>query len=220
MGAAAHLGIKPGEYDKTIATLIPHYQDLIGAAATAVDMIARATPTVVDLGTGSGSLAERILAVRPKARLIGIDADPVMLATATRRLRGRIETIEGNFERTSIPACDVVSASFALHHIATSRRKAALYQRCFSSLRSGGMLVSADCYLASSTIVQKHDRGAWLDHLQRGYTRRKAQQFLKTWGKEDVFFTLDREIEMLRDAGFGVEVTWRNASFAVLVGLR
>jgi trans-aconitate methyltransferase len=220
VGATAHLGIKPGEYDKTIATLIPHYKALVGAAAAAVDMVARAIPTVVDLGTGSGTLAERILDVRPKARLIGIDADPVMLATATRRLRGRIRTIEDDFERAHIPACDVVSASFALHHIPTGRRKAELYSRCFSALRPGGMLVSADCYLASSTTIQKQDREAWLGHLQRAYTRRKAQQFLKTWAKEDVYFRLDREIEMLKDAGFGVEVTWRNASFAVLVGLK
>jgi trans-aconitate methyltransferase len=220
MGAAAHLGIKPGEYDRTISTLIPHYKELIGAAATAVDMIARATPAVVDLGTGSGMLAERILAVRPKARVIGVDADPVMLATARRRLRGAIQTIEDNFERTHIPPCDVVSASFALHHIPTGRRKAAIYKRCVESLRPGGMIVSADCYLASSATVQKRHREAWLSHLQRAYTRRKAQQFLKMWAKEDVYFTLDREIELLKDAGFEVEVTWRNDSFAVLVGLK
>ena len=220
MGAAAHLGIKPGEYDRTIATLIPRYKELIGAAAAAVDMVARATPTVVDLGTGSGTLAERILEVRPGARVIGIDADPAMLATATRRLRGRIRIIEDNFERTRIPPCDVVSASFALHHIPTGRRKAAVYKRCFTSLRPGGMIVSADCFLASSTIVQTRHREAWLSHLQRAYTRRKAQQFLKTWAKEDVYFTLDREIGLLKDAGFEVDVTWRNDSFAVLVGIK
>ena len=220
MGAAAHLGIKPGEYDKAIATLIPHYKELIGAAAAAVDMVARTIPTVVDLGTGSGTLAERILEVRPRARMVGIDADAAMLATATRRLRGQIRTIEDNFERARIPPCDVVSASFALHHIPTRRRKAAIYKRCFSSLRPGGMLVSADCFLASSPIVQKHNREAWLSHLQRAYTRRKAQQFLKTWAKEDVYFTLEREIELLKGAGFAVEVTWRNDSFAVVVGLK
>ena len=220
MGATTHLGIKPGEYDSMIATLIPHYRELIGAAAAVVDKVAPIRPIVVDLGTGSGTLAEQILDARPRARLTGIDADPAMLLTATRRLGGRIETIEDNFERARIPSCDVVSASFALHHIATERRKAALYKRCFSSLRRGGMLVSADCYLASSAIVQKHDREAWLGHLQRAYTRRKAQQFLKTWAKEDVYFTLDREIELLKTAGFEVEVTWRKDSFAVLVGLK
>jgi SAM-dependent methyltransferase len=220
MGAAAHLGIKPGEYDKTIATLIPHYFDLIGAAAAAVDAAARMAPAVVDLGTGSGALAQRILRVRPKARLIGIDADGSMLATATRRLRGRIQVIEEDFERIRIPRCDVISASFALHHVPTGRRKGALYKRCFGALRHGGMFVSADCYLAGSAQMRVRNREAWLEHLQRSYTRRKAEGFLKTWAKEDVYFTLDREIELLKDAGFAVEVTWRQDSFAVLVALR
>ena len=39
------------------------------------------------------------------------------------------------------------------------------------------------------------------------------------WAKEDVYLTLDREIALLKDAGFEVEVTWRKDSFAVLVGL-
>ena len=220
MGAATHLGIKPGEYDTLIATLIPHYGELIDAAASAVDAVARNTPAVVDLGTGSGTLAQRILKVRPKARLIGIDSDASMLATATRRLRGNIQTIEENFEQIRIPRCDVVSASFSLHHIPTGQRKAALYKRCFQSLRPGGMFVSADCFLATSGVLRKRHRAAWLAHLQRNHSKKKAEQFLRTWAKEDVYFTLDREIELLKDAGFGVEVTWRNDSFAVLVGLK
>jgi tRNA (cmo5U34)-methyltransferase len=220
MGAAKHLGIKPGEYDRLIATLIPHYSELIDAAASAVDTVARNTPAVVDLGTGSGTLAQRILKVRPKARLIGIDSDASMLATASRRLRGNIQIIEENFEQIPIPRCDVVSASFSLHHIPTGQRKAALYKRCFQSLRPGGMFVSADCFLASSAVLRKRHRQAWLDHLQRKHTKKKAEHFLRTWAKEDVYFTLDREIELLKDAGFGVEVTWRNDSFAVIVGLK
>ncbi len=220
MSATEHLGIKQGEYDRTIATLIPHYRELIDAAADAVDVVARTAPAIVDLGTGSGMLAQRLLRVRPKARLIGVDADAAMLAAATRRLRGNLQTIEEDFERIRIPRADVISASFALHHVPTGRRKAALYRRCISSLRHGGMFVSADCYLASSKDVQAANREAWLRHLQRSYTRRKAEGFLRTWAKEDVYFTLDREIELLRDAGFAVEVMWRKDSFAVIVGLK
>src|SRR5690348_11876512 len=108
MGAATHLGIRPGEYDRAIATLIPHYKELVSAAAAAVDVVARNTPAVVDLGTGSGALAQQIVKVRPKARLIGIDSDASMLDAATRRLRGNIQTIEEDFERIRIPRCDVV----------------------------------------------------------------------------------------------------------------
>ena len=56
--------------------------------------------------------------------------------------------------------------------------------------------------------------------MQRTYTRKKAENFLRTWAKEDVYFTLDREIELLREAGFATEVTWRKDSFAVVVGLK
>lgn len=220
MGATTHLGIKPGEYDTLIATLIPHYVDLIDAAAAAVDVMARTAPAIVDLGTGSGALAQRILKTRPKARLIGIDADASMLDAATRRLRGRIQTVRGNFEQAPIPRCDVVSASFALHHVPTGRRKAALYQRCFAALRPGGMLVSADCFLAATAPLQRRHREAWLAHLERSYSAKKAENFLRTWAKEDVYFTLEREIELLKDAGFATEVTWRQDSFGVLVGLK
>jgi tRNA (cmo5U34)-methyltransferase len=220
LGVAAHLGIRQGEYDRAIATLIPHYAESLDAAARAVDIVARLTPAVVDLGTGSGTLAQRILNLRPKARMIGIDADHTMLEAARTRLRGRIQTIEENFEHVRIPRCDVVSASFALHHIPTGRRKAALYKRCLTSLRPGGMFVSADCYLAATARIQQRDRQAWLDHLKRSYTPKKAENFLRTWAKEDVYFTLDREIELLQDAGFSTEITWRKDSFAVIVGLK
>ena len=220
MGATAHLGIKFGEYDATIASLIPHYKALIEAAAAVVDAVAPKSPAVVDLGTGSGALAAEILKVRPKARLIGIDADASMLDAARKRLKGRIDTIEDDFELARIPRCDVVSASFSLHHIDTGRKKAALYKRCFTSLRDSGMFVSADCFLSSSAKLRQRNRQAWLDHLQRKYTKRKAEQFLRTWAKEDVYFSLDREVELLKEAGFSTEVTWRQDSFAVVVGLK
>jgi hypothetical protein len=114
----------------------------------------------------------------------------------------------------------VVSASFALHHVATGRKKAAIYKRAFAALRHGGMLVSADCFLASTVTLQKRHRLAWLRHLERKYSGKKAEQFLRTWAKEDVYFTLDREIELLKDAGFSVEIPWRRDSFAVLVGMK
>ena len=41
MSATSHLGIKFGSYDATIASLIPHYRDLLEAAADVIDAVAR-----------------------------------------------------------------------------------------------------------------------------------------------------------------------------------
>src|SRR5688572_29748779 len=121
MGATAHLGIKFGEYDATIASLIPHYKALIDAAADAVDATAPRSPAVVDLGTGSGALAAQILKVRPKARLIGIDADASMLDAARKRLKGRIDTIEDILEHARLPSIARDSTTCNMHMILTGR---------------------------------------------------------------------------------------------------
>jgi ubiquinone/menaquinone biosynthesis C-methylase UbiE len=220
MGAATHLGINLGDYDAVIRTLIPHYEELIGAAGAAVGALTRTAPAVVDLGTGSGALAQAILTARPRARLTGIDADAGMLAMAAKRLRGRITTIYGNFETTPIPRCDVVSASFALHHIRASRRKAALYQRAYAALTRGGLIVSADCCLAATAALQKNHRAGWLAHLRQNYSPARAEGFLSAWAKEDVYFTLEQEMALLKRAGFKVEVAFRKTCFAVVVGLK
>ena len=217
MGVAAHLGIRLGEYDAVIRTLIPHYEDLINAAALAVDALGPRRPIVTDLGTGTGALAARILSVRPKARVFGIDEDPGMLAMAHKRIPRQLFTQVGNFEREPIPECDIVSASFALHHIRTRARKLALYRKARRALSRGGMLVSADCFLASHPTLRREDRRKWLAHLERKYSKAKAAAFLRAWAKEDVYFGLDEERELLRRAGFDVEVVFRRDSFATVL---
>ena len=125
MSHAAHLGIKLSDYDASIRTLIPHYEALLDAVEATVDTLAPAVPVVVDLGTGSGALAARVLKVRPRARVIGIDEDEGMLGLAQKRLTGRLTPVLGSFEAVALPRCQVFTASYALHHIRTKRRKAA-----------------------------------------------------------------------------------------------
>jgi SAM-dependent methyltransferase len=193
---------------------------LIDASGAAVDVLARAAPEVVDLGTGSGALAARVLRVRPRARVIGIDEDPAMLTLALKSLRGRLSTVHASFERAPLPPCDLITASYALHHVRTRRRKAALYGRAFAALRRGGVFLSGDNFLASSRAMQAADRAAWIAHLRRRYDAARAEAFLRTWAKEDVYFTLRDELSMLEAAGFAVDVAWRRDSFAVICGIR
>lgn len=222
VGAAAHLGIRTGEYDARIRTFIPFYEEMLESAAIALStaLTARA-PLVVDLGIGSGALAAKCLAELPRrTRLVGIDSDAAMLAMARRRLRQRVETIEGDFQHVPIPSCDAVTASFALHHVRTAAEKARLYRRLSRALRRGGVLVNADCCLASNLRARSADRTLWRRHLARRYGTVRAEQFLRAWAKEDVYLPLDQEIALLGRAGFVVDVAWRRASFAVIVGTK
>jgi SAM-dependent methyltransferase len=140
-----------------------------------------------------------------------------MLAAARTRLGCRLTDRRGNFETVDLPACDAVIASLALHHIPTPARRSRLFRRLRRALRPGGVLVIADCYLASDLRIQADDRRAWLRHLQRSYTARESRAYLRAWAKEDFYARLADELPMLERAGFTADVTSRAGAFAVIV---
>ena len=221
MSVAAHLGIDLREYDARIRTFIPAYDEMLDAlAATLASTVPGRTPTVVDLGIGTGSVAARCLEARPRARVIGIDEDDGMLAAARTRLGTRVALVQGSFERVDLPRCDVFVASLALHHLPTRARRLRLLRRCHRALRPGGVLISADCHPAASPRLQAADRSDWLRHLEDTYTPREARAYLRAWAKEDFYVPLIDEIDLLERAGFTVDIAARRHAFAVIAATR
>jgi tRNA (cmo5U34)-methyltransferase len=218
-GAAAHLGIDLAEYDAKIRTFIPDYETMIDLAAFALQVTARRrAPVVVDLGIGTGALAERCLARIPAARIVGVDEDDAMIAAARRRLgRGLRSVVHGSFETVDLPACDAIVASLSLHHVPTPERRLALFRRLHAALRPDGVLISADCYPETNARLAAADRATWMKHLESSYAPSVARQYLRTWAKEDHYALLVDEIDTLRRAGFAVNIPSRRGTFAVLV---
>jgi SAM-dependent methyltransferase len=213
MGVAAHLGIRLGEYDARIRTFIPDYEEMLGVAAAALSPRAR---TIVDLGTGTGALAARCLARAAGARLVGIDIDPEILDVAARRLGRRASLVAGSLTRVPLPPCDAVVASFALHHVRTRPAKARLYARIARALRPRGQLYIVDCHPAADRAIAAEQRAAWRAHLERAYTARRSEAFLRAWGREDVYVPLETEVELMRGGRWRPEILWRKGAFAVL----
>ena len=221
-GAARHLGIDLAEYDGRIRTFIPGYERMLDLAATALqETLTKRSPSIVDLGIGTGALADACRQRLPAARIIGVDEDDGMLAAARARLGGSLtRTIRGSFETVALPACDAVVASLALHHIPTPARRLRLLRRVHRALRKGGVLVSADCHTASNPRLAAGDRAAWIQHLERSYTPAEARAYLRAWAREDHYAALEDEVAALRRAGFAVDVRGREAAFAVIVATK
>jgi tRNA (cmo5U34)-methyltransferase len=215
MSVAAHLGIRLTEYDQRIRTFIPHYEDMLGAAAALVSPGAR---TIVDLGIGTGALAARCLSRARRASVIGIDADAAMLPLAARRVGTRATLVCGTFLRTPLPRADAFVASFALHHVRTRAAKTRLYRRVRTALRPGGVFVSADCHPAGDRAIAAAHMRAWEMHVRGSYPRAQARALLRAWAREDVYVPLAIELSLLQRAGFRVEVVWRRDAFAVVAG--
>ena len=218
MAVSSHLKIDLAEYDARIRTFIPGYEEMLTVATAALAAAARPIRTVIDLGTGTGALAECIALAHRRARIVGLDEDAEMLAMAERRLpRRRATLVHGNFVDAALPPADAVTASLALHHIERRRTKTALYRRIRSALGRGGVLVNADYQPPANHTLAAAGRAAWRDHLAATYGRRKAEGFLRAWAQEDFYTPLDVEVSLMRAAGLSPEVAWRRGGFAVIV---
>lgn len=222
MSVATHLGISLEDYDRKIRSFIPDYDVMLSTAAGVVQGLDAVSPVIVDLGVGTGALARACLAVRPDARLCGVDEDAAILDVARTRLRHHPQAtfVHGSFLEIALPDCDAIVACIALHHVRTAARKRAFYRACRDALHPGGVLVSADCFPASDPAPAAAQRAAWLAHMEAHYSRTEAEGFFAEWAKEDVYFPLADELDMLRLAGLAADVVWRVGAFAVLTARR
>lgn len=217
MGVAAHLGIDLAEYDERIRTFIPFYEEMLDIATEALPLSAR---MIVDLGTGTGALAARCIERLARAHVIGIDSDTGILAAAAGRLQHRATFICSSFTRCSIPSCDAVVASFALHHIRTRVAKLALYRRVHRALGHNGVFLTVDCHPATDTKLAAEQHKKWKAHLEQFYNKGQATALLKAWSREDSYMPLNIEMALIREAGMTAEVLWRKDSFAVILARR
>ena len=217
MSVAQHLHIQLDDYDARIRTFVPGYELMLAIVSNALGALHTDSPDVLDLGTGTGALAEKCLDRVPHARLIGVDNDAAVLQVAATRLAdSSAQFIQSDFMSLSVPPCDAVVACIALHHIRSADQKREFYDRCAASLRPNGLFINADYFPARSEYFARQHRNAWLAHLEQSYSRTEAEDYLRAWAQDDVYFPLNDELSWLRAAQLEPEILWRSGGYAVI----
>jgi SAM-dependent methyltransferase len=120
---------------------LPDREDRFTAIIDAVEEAAgRPDPLVLDLGSGPGSLAVRLLKRLPQATVVAIDADPVTQALGRAAFAGSAGWSAGlRLDRRP----DAAVSTTALHWL-TQPALAALYGELAGLLRPGGVLLDGD----------------------------------------------------------------------------
>jgi len=120
---------------------------------SAHEVLGRAPARILDLACGTGDVARRALDRFPEARVVGLDADPLLLAIARGAhgdAGGRARWVRADLRERDWPsaieapgAFDLVVTSTALHWLPTSAL-VAVYHSTHALLAPGGVLANAD----------------------------------------------------------------------------
>ncbi len=187
---------------------IPHRTE---GEASLLEEVPEDAQRFLDLGTGDGRLAALLLLRCPQARGVAVDFSPTMLAKARERFAGdlRIEVVEHDLAETlpDLEPFDVVSSSFAIHHL-SHERKRSLCEEIWRLLGPGGVFLN-------------------LEHVDSP-TPRLHERFLETMGitpadedPSNKLLDVDTQLRWLREIGFeDVDCLWKWRELALLAGTR
>jgi tRNA threonylcarbamoyl adenosine modification protein (Sua5/YciO/YrdC/YwlC family) len=185
-----------GSYADEIRADLPSYDALQDEVAGASGSGAR---RILELGTGTGETARRLLANHPDAFLVGIDENEQMLAVARDALpASRVSLLAGRIE-DELPEgpFDLVATALAVHHL-DGAAKADLFRRVRAALAPHGRFVMGD-------VVVPLDPALATTPLTPGYDRPSP---------------LADQIRWLAEAGLEPRVAWEQGDLAVVAARR
>ena len=167
---------------------MPDREERFTAIIDAVEAGAgRPDPLVVDLGSGPGSLAVRLLGRIPAATVVAIDADPLLLALGRAAYgdRAGLRFADRDLRIPGWPAglgldrpADAAVSTTALHWLPAPALRA-MYSELAPVLRPGGLLLDGDHLTDDETLTPA------LARLNRALTERWAERADAGGSQED-----------------------------------
>lgn len=168
------------------------------------------TATVLELGTGTGNLSQRI----PNCQELDcVDISGRMLDLARPKLShlSIVRYLQMDLLQALDPIprpYDVVISTYAIHHL-TDPEKSILFERIWAYLKPGGRAVFGDLMLAHAGIGEQKAR----EYQEKG------QAEVAEGIREEFFWPLDTAQDRLRALGFQVEAQpFSDLSWGILAG--
>jgi L-threonylcarbamoyladenylate synthase len=183
----------PSSYAEMIHQDIPVYDEFQEAVARATGSGAS---RVLELGTGTGETARRLLSRHPDAFLVGVDESAPMLAAARAGLdENRVSLLVGEIEQP-LPEgpFDLVASALCVHHLEGADKRD-LFARVRAVLAPGGRFVLGD-------VVVPVDAADAVTSLTPGFDHPSP---------------LADQLAWLAETGFDARVVWEHQDLAVVV---
>ncbi len=229
-------------YDAAAEFLHPYYRAIQDVLLAHLLLEQCPTGIVIDLGGGSGRLAERILERYPQATVWVVDQSEAFLTLSGERLArfgDRAHCLQAQLqsewsERFPDSPRAIVSTS-AIHHLDASEKQQ-LYQQCANCLAPGGVLMNGDEVRPESDEEYLSYCRRWVAHMHEqmdagrvpeslheallGWETRNVQQFgMPRSSGDDCHETAAAQLSYFRSAGLEqTELIWHEELWGVLFG--
>lgn len=207
-------------YDSERRRLIYCFDEFYGTVGELVARSCPDSPSILDLGAGTGILSTTIVERVPTAKIHLLDASSEMLLQAASRLAKWQPQITVRSLSEELPGgpFDAIVSALAIHHL-NDAEKRDLYSRILVALAPGGVFINAEQISGRSARLQNLIEAVHLDRARAlgsseveidGATQRMSH---------DQCATVSDQVAWLNEIGFeDTECLFRSFRFAVFCG--
>jgi tRNA (cmo5U34)-methyltransferase len=209
-----------GDYDRQRRQLIPCFDDFYGMALSLVESESP-SPSILDLGAGTGLFSGMVQQKLPNAQLTLMDMSDKMLDGARSRFRGvdNIRYVVADYSSHPFSeSYDMIVSSLSIHHL-THPDKRRLFASIYGALRAGGIFVNADQVRGNTDRSDTYYRQRWLAAIHATDLPKEAIEASVERRKLDINATAAEQIGWMEEAGFAeVDCMYKYLDFAVFFG--
>ena len=215
-------------FDDMLNRSIPHYRTVIDGMAQLLAALLPDGATIYDLGCSTGTTLlelSRCLAAK-QFRYIGVDNAQAMLEKARKKSAmlsraSQLTFLQGDITTCPMPDVAGIVCNYTMQFLRPVTRQAFVHQ-LYASLPRGGVLVLSEKSIAHSSLLNRAFIGIYHDFKrQQGYSELEIAAKREALENVLVPFSLEENIAMLRQAGFGeIEVFFKWFNFSSLVAIK
>jgi tRNA (cmo5U34)-methyltransferase len=214
-----HFNSEAGAWDEKVLERVPFYKEMLGVLVSLLPFTKEQKFSVLDMGTGTGTIAYLIKQAFPEAQITCMDIAPQMLEMSKKKLAGfsgikyeQADLVNYKFKEKY----DAVVSSLALHHLEPDENKRGFYRRLCDAVNPDGVFLNADIILADDEKTQEMYLEKWGEFVLSNLPKEDMKANLERYYREDRPNKLNMELDWLKKAGFSsADTHFKYYNFAV-----
>lgn len=206
-----HFDAMAGDFERVRLKVIPGYRVMEKLIFSYLPFRQSRRIAILELGTGPGTLALKLLRKFPRSTYAGIDFSGEMLTLAASRLKkyeSRVKLHMRDLNRTRPEGSyDLIVSLFTIHHV---RNKKRLFKHLFSLLAPGGCFFYGDVAIAHDRRLERCFIENWKDFMARSrLPQEKIKKIIADHRNYDQAESVERQLNCLKSAGFkSRDIVW------------
>lgn len=209
------------EYDIKIKQTLPYYEEFYNQIIDVVRCYFDNKISWLDVGCGTGKMAELGLEVSNRFVLLDNSADMIEIA------RNQINSDKAEFVLRSVNDMDyenefdIITAVQVFHYLSVDERRTAI-QKCCNALRSNGIFITFENFAPDTAMMKQIYLDRWKRYqINNGKSAEEADRHIERYGKDYFPISIDEHKRLLNNCGFrSAELLWCSYMQVGILGIK